>query len=500
MQHLKREREINSKALTVEELANANTILIRFAQQDAFKEELRELLRGKPLPKHSFTRRLHPFNDPMGIMRAGGRLNLSQLPYQSKHPVLLPKNHPLSQLIGEHFHRQLLHGGGRLLLSTIREEYWPLNGRNLVKSIVRHCFRCTRHRPVLARQQIGQLPSSRVTQSRPFSITGVDYAGPIYLKPIHKRAAPAKAYLCVFVCFATKAVHLEFVGDLSTPGFLAALRRFISRRGVPNHIHSDNGKNFEGAKGELAELFARFRSERDQVEITSACAPHFGGLWEAAVKSAKKHLFRQLGSTRLTFEGYYTVLTQIEAMMNSRPLLPISDDPNDLAALTPAHFLIGTSSTALPDPDYQHLPTGLLGTYQNWQQLVQKFWVHWKREYLQELMRDTKYAACNNQIHPGRLVIVADDSLPAIHWPLARIVAVHPGRDDLCRVVSLRTAKGIIKRTINKICLLPLADHPEEVQRSETTSCLVPQSAAVFDEFQRCSTRNPTNNPHASDL
>ncbi|XP_062538871.1 uncharacterized protein LOC134207166 [Armigeres subalbatus] len=104
---------------------------------------------------------------------------------------------------------------------------------------------------------------------------------------------------------------------------------------MPAHIHSDNGKNFEGAKGELVELFARFHSEREQGEISAACAlkgitwhltppkaPHFGGLWEAAVKTAKKHLFRQLGSTRLTFEGYYTVLHQIEAAMNSRPTTP----------------------------------------------------------------------------------------------------------------------------------------------------------------------------------
>ncbi|XP_062538872.1 uncharacterized protein LOC134207167 [Armigeres subalbatus] len=132
-------------------------------------------------------------------MRVGGRLNLSQLPFQSKHPALLPKNHPLSQLIAEDYHRQLLHGGGRLLLSTIREKYWPLNGRNLVKTVVRNCFRCSRYRPVLAQQQIGQLPASRVIQNRPFSITGVDYAGPLYLKPIHKRAAPAKAYLSLCV-------------------------------------------------------------------------------------------------------------------------------------------------------------------------------------------------------------------------------------------------------------------------------------------------------------
>ncbi|XP_065093149.1 uncharacterized protein LOC135713840 [Ochlerotatus camptorhynchus] len=171
--------------------------------------------------------------------------------------------------------------------------------------------------------------------------------------------------------------------------------------------------------------------------------------------------------------------------MNSRPLLPMSDDPNDLAALTPAHFLIGTSLTALPDPDYQNQPIGALGMYQNWQLLVQKFWSHWRKEHLQEMLRDTKFAARNNEIQPGRMVIVADESLPAIRWPLARIVTVHPGKDDLVRVVSLRTAKGIIKRAIHKICLLPQPACPEEEHRIEPVPCQLPQTAVVPEEDLR---------------
>ncbi|XP_058816911.1 uncharacterized protein LOC131680209 [Topomyia yanbarensis] len=242
----------------------------------------------------------------------------------------------------------------------IREEFWPPRGRRLVQSVVRNCFRCTRLNPILAQQQIGQLPAQRVIPSRPFSITGVDYAGPLYLRPIHKRAAPAKTYLCLFVCFSTKAVHLELVSDLSTQAFLCALRRFIA---------------FEGATNELAELFARFHNRAEQAEIASVCAeegitwhltppkaPHFGGLWEAAIKIAKKHLYRQFGSSRLTFEAMCTVLTQIEAIMNSRPLLPLSEDPNDLAALTPAHFLVGSSLHALPDPDLMNVPANRLNS------------------------------------------------------------------------------------------------------------------------------------------
>ncbi|XP_058827602.1 uncharacterized protein LOC131687527 [Topomyia yanbarensis] len=465
------------RSLTVDELTKSKTLLIRLAQHDDFAAEIKQLEEGNSVSKRSPLHLMSPFIDPERVLRVGGRLNLSQLPYQEKHPALIPTSHPLTRLIVEHFHRKLFHGGGRLLLTTIREEFWPPRGRKLVRSVVRNCFRCTRLNPVPAQQQIGQLPAPRVIPSRPFSVTGVDYAGPLYLRPIHKRTAPAKAYLCLFVCFATKAVHLELVSDLSTQGFLCSLRRFIARRGRPAHIHSDNGKNFEGAKNELSALFTMLQNRSQQEEISSACtaegitwhlippkAPHFGGLWEAAVKVAKKHLFRQLGSSRLSFEEMCTILTQIEAIMNSRPLLPMTEDPNDLAALTPAHFLIGSSMHALPDPDLRNIPANRLDHYQKLQMHVQQFWIHWRKEYLQELQKDTRRWIRNDEIIPGKLVIIVDDLQPPIRWPLARIESVLPGKDQLTRVVSLRTDRGIITRPITKICLLPCTTTAPEAE------------------------------------
>ncbi|XP_035904112.1 uncharacterized protein LOC118508413 [Anopheles stephensi] len=160
-------------------IAAAKTALCRLAQQDAFSLEVRHLKRGEALAKQSSLRKLSPFIDEEGLIRVGGRLKLSQLPYQSKHPVVLPKHHKLARLIAEHHHEELMHAGGRLLLSQIRESYWPLDGRRLVKSNVRNCFRCIRQDPALAQQPIGQLPPSRVTPGRPFAVTGVDYGGPL---------------------------------------------------------------------------------------------------------------------------------------------------------------------------------------------------------------------------------------------------------------------------------------------------------------------------------
>ncbi|XP_058813142.1 uncharacterized protein LOC131677376 [Topomyia yanbarensis] len=458
----------NSITLTVDEITAARFKLIALAQADVFAEEMRDLGKGYAISKRSDLRLLSPFVDPDGILRVGGRLKLSEQPYMTKHPILIPSSHPFTRLVAQHYHLKLLHGGGRVTLAAIRQEYWPIQGRRVVNSVMRNCFRCARAAPVPAKQQTGQLPLQRITPSRPFSVTGVDYAGPVYIKPIHKRAAPTKAYLSIFVCFVTKAVHIELVSDLSTPAFLSALRRFIARRGCPAHMHSDNGKNFEGARNELHALYQLLQKEKTTREIATHCAnegiqwhmippkaPHFGGLWEAAVKVAKKHLYRQLGNAMLSFEDMATVLAEIESAMNSRPLTPLTEDPNDLAVLTPAHFLIGTSQSALPDADVSQMPIGRLDHYQRLQHRAQQFWYQWKTEYLQEMQKNNKHIAPNTAFQPGRLVVVVDEFLAPVKWSLARIISTCPGPDGLTRVVELRTSKGIIRRPITKICLLP---------------------------------------------
>lgn len=472
-----------SPTLTTAQISSAEDLLVRLAQADAFRAELKDLQKGKMISKHSPICVLNPFLDPQGTLRVGGRLRLSDQPFRTKHPALLPNSHPFTRMLIRTHHVNLLHGGGQLTLARIREKYWPLHGRRTVRSVLRQCIRCARVDPVQTQQQIGQLPVPRITPSRPFTVTGIDYAGPVYLRAPHKRAPSPKAYICVFICFSTKAVHLELVSDLTTAAFMATLRRFIARRGFPAHIHSDNGKNFEGAKNELLALYKFLRSKKEMNVIESVLAnnsitwhmtppkaPHFGGLWEAAVKVAKKQLYRQLGNSRLQFEAMSTVLTQIEASMNSRPLVPLSEDPEDLTALTPGHFLIGAPMQSLPDHDVRCIPTDRLSHYQQLQQLHQNFWHRWRTEYLHELQKSQNNFRANSEIKPGRLVILVDEMQPPLKWPLARIVDIHPGEDGLIRVVTLKTNKGIVKRPIVKICMLP------QEETDENTSLLEPSA------------------------
>ncbi|XP_065082353.1 uncharacterized protein LOC135704779 [Ochlerotatus camptorhynchus] len=198
-----------SNLLTRDELTAAQSVLVKQVQADGFKEELKDLRKSNTVSKKSSIHLLSPFLDPEGIIRVGGRLNLLEQPYVNKHPILLPNPHPYTSLLAKFYHLQLIHGGGRLTLASMREKFWPTNGRRLIRSIIRACFRCARASPVPATQQLGQLPVHRISPSRPFSVTGVDFAGPLYLKPNHKRAPATKAYICIFVCFCTKAVHIE---------------------------------------------------------------------------------------------------------------------------------------------------------------------------------------------------------------------------------------------------------------------------------------------------
>ncbi|KAL6416564.1 hypothetical protein ACFW04_013921 [Cataglyphis niger] len=321
---------------------------------------------------------------------------------------------------------------------------------------------------------MGDLPRLRVTPARPFLRTGVDYAGPIQLRTTKGRGHRSyKAFIAVFVCLSTKAVHLEVVSDYSADAFLAALRRFTARRGLCRSLQSDCGTNFVGADAQLRAFFTasnpaqrriadQLANDRIQWRFNPPSAPHFGGLWEAAVKSLKHHLRRVLGESTLTYEEMSTLLAQIEACMNSRPLQALSDDPDDLAALTPGHFLVGTALNALPEPCLVDAPIGRHSRWQLLQKMRDHFWDRWSREYLHSLFQRPKWWASNKEIRIGRLCLIRSDNTPPTRWPLARIIATQPGEDGQVRVVTVRTATSELTRPIVKIVLLPESSCDEE--------------------------------------
>jgi len=374
--------------LQAEELERSMRILLAIAQREKFSEEIQQLSHGRKLSPKSKLLPLHPFLDTNGLLRVGGRLQKAQLDYSQRHPIILPKGHHLTHLIIMEEHLKNLHAGVQSLLAIIRTRYWPITGKNIIRKVLHKCIVC-RRTPV--EQLMGSLPASRVLPLPPFSTSGIDYAGPFNIKISRNKSG--KAYLCVFVCFVTKAVHLEIVSDLSTPAFLNALKRFIAKRGTCLNIYSDNGTNFVGANNALKEMYLMVNSSNAEIHnylseqaikwhFLPPQSPHMEGLWESAVKVVKNRLTKIVGSTSLIFEELTTVVTQIEAVLNSRPLTPMSSDPADLSVLTPGHFLIGRPLVAICEPDITDVSVNRLNRYQLLEQIRQNFWKRWSVEYL----------------------------------------------------------------------------------------------------------------------
>lgn len=459
--------------LTVTELNSAECFWFKHVQGQEFTKELHNLKVGEAIHKKSKLRSLNPFIHEDGTIRVGGRLHHAHISMDQRHPIVLPAKHALTKLLANHLHKVNLHVGPQALLATMRQRFWPLNGKNLAKQVVRQCIICFRVKPKNQVPLMGQLPAPRVVPSRPFLETGVDYCGPIMLRQsLNRRACIVKAYIAIFVCLATKAVHIELVCDLSTEAFLAALRRFISRRGRCKAIYCDNGTNFIGAKRVLSDFHNFITKQKNSDQLIQALipenimwhfippsSPHFGGIWEASVKSVKMHLRRIMGNACLVFEELYTLLTQIEACLNSRPLTAMSEDPSDLTALTPAHFLIGDSLVLPVEPDLPVKPISHIRRWKLVQSMYQQFWKRWSREYLTQLQQRTKWMKSTSNLKEDDLVIIKDDNLPPLLWKLGRVSQLHPGVDGVVRVVTVRTkVNTLLKRQVVKLYRLPMKD------------------------------------------
>ncbi|GFT26854.1 integrase catalytic domain-containing protein [Trichonephila clavipes] len=392
------------------------------------EEEIRSIKKQISLPPKSPLRSLHPFIDEHGLVRVGGRLQNSQLQFNSKHPIILPSQHSISELLIKEQHIAHLHAGPTLLAHVLRQSHWI----------------------------------------RPFFSCGIDYAGPVLIKCNKGRGTKStKGYIALFVCLATKAVHIEAVGDLTTDSFIAALRRFSARRGAPRHIYSDNGTNFVGARRKLDEIQKLWLSLPTNEAISyylskssidwhfiPPSSPHFGGIWESGIRSVKFHLKRVLGETILTFEELTTLLTQIEGLLNSRPLSYVNDsDIECISTLTPSHFLTGDVLLSVPE----ELPStsNHRDRWELLQNIKRGFWKKWSSEFISSLQPRKKWQDAQPNLKEDDIVLIKEEGPPGT-WPMARVLQVHPGNDGLVRVATVKTQDSVFKRPVHKLHKLPI--------------------------------------------
>ncbi|XP_018359711.1 PREDICTED: uncharacterized protein LOC108758964 [Trachymyrmex cornetzi] len=455
--------------LCAKEISETETRILKIVQAVRFPNEIKRL-EHKDSTVGGKIANLCPFLDDDGLIRVGGRLQMSNLSFARKHPILLPSRHSLTDRIIREVHETHYHAGIQTTLYALRQKFWITDGRNQVRKIIRACVRCFRFDASVVKYKMGNLPSARVRESAPFANTGIDFCGPFHIKEKrYRNRTRIKVYVCVFVCMTIKAVHLEVVSDLTSDGFIAALRRFVARRGVPEHIYSDNGTNFVGANNQLKEMYALFNSERHKDLINKfvndhkitwhfipPVAPHFGGLWESTVKIFKHHFKRVVGDALFTFEELNTFVIEIEGILNSRPITSLSSDPNDLLALSPAHYMIGRPLTALPEGDLSNVPVNRLSTWQHISKVRQDFWTRWSREYLNELQTRSKWIQDGPNLDIGTVVLIKDKNLQCYQWSLGKVTKVHPGEDGIVRAATLKTTAGETKRATKYLCPLPL--------------------------------------------
>lgn len=196
-------------SLSIEEFQESSNRLLKLAQQQDFISEITHLQKNQGLSKKSPIANLHPFLDKDGCLRVGGRIRNAAIPFEQKHPILVSHRNIMAQRLIEFEHLRLLHAGPQLVLASLRTRYWITSGRSFVKKTLRNCIRCFRANPIPLSYMMGNLPSARITPSRPFYVVGIDYAGPFFIREKSRSKTIIKSYLCVFICFATKAVHFE---------------------------------------------------------------------------------------------------------------------------------------------------------------------------------------------------------------------------------------------------------------------------------------------------
>ena len=304
---------------------------------------------------------------------------------------------------------------------------------------------------------MGDLPSSRIeVPERAFSCVGLDFAGPLTFK---NGTECVKGYIAVFICFASKAVHLEAVSSLTSDAMVAALRRFIARRGIPTQIVSD----FVGARRDLNELEkmakagAQSYSSVEWLFIPTR-SPNFGGLWEAAVKSMKHHLRRVMGNSILTYEEMTTIQCQIGQVLNNRPLMVLTNNPDDIFALTPSMLVNGSRLDAIPQPRLQKMDARghPVKRFRSLQKLLSQFWKRWSSEYVASLQPRGKWRQERANLSVDGVVLITDDDIPPLQWSIGRVMQLKLGHDGLARVAMVRTSRGGFTRPVSKLRRLPI--------------------------------------------
>ena len=473
---------------TLDASKRAEILIIRTAQEEAFADEISVLRRksgNEPESRQSLRERrtvlrksslfrLDPFLDKDGVLRVGGRIHRSDLGFEEKHPIILPKKRHMSELLIRHYHHKVYHQGRQITHRALRQAgYWVGGSHGMVSRILNSCVTCRKLRGKMLTQHMANLPKDRIEPSPPFTSIGVDVFGPwiIRTRKLRGGAAESKRWGLVFTCRSSRAIHIEVLQSMDTSSFINALRRFFAIHGPAALIRCDCGTNFVGAKTELGEAL----KEMDQASIEryvrdQGCewkfnlphASHFGGVWERQIGTIRRVLNAMLlniGSSQLDHELLVTLMAEVAGIVNNRPISAIPTDIDQPSPLTP-FMLLTTKKRPLAPPPGRFVAQDLYAR-QYWrrvQYLADQFWLRWRQEYLQNLQVRTKWRNREQNLSGGDVVLVKDNDVSRNEWPMGKIVEALTSEDGKVRKVKIMVCKEgkrkIVYCPISEIVLL----------------------------------------------
>ena len=438
--------------LTVEELKKAEILIIKHVQTTSFPNEIQNLKEEGFVTKKSDIRSLCPIINEEGLMSVGGRISEADEDI-SKHPYILSYKHPLVEKLVRYYHEKA-HVGTEWTLALIRKKFWITKARIVIKRVLKDCVTCRKlfRKPMV--QRMAELPKERLEAFQsPFTNVGLDCFGPFFVK---MGRATVKRYGCIFTCLNIRAIHLEKLNTLETDSFINGFRRFISRKGTPSKLWSDNGTNFVGAETELSRDVKDFLLKKNIAwHFNPPHASHMGGIWERQIRTVRKVLQGLLEKYPgdLTDEILETLFCEVEAMVNSRPITKLSDDENDGEAITPNQLLLIGNGPQYYPSDYKKSDL-IRRRWRFVQHLSNQFWKKWMKMYLPELQRRQKWHKEHRNLKVGDLVLLTEEITPRFLWPMGKVVEVKLGRDGLVRVVRVKTNTTTLIRPISKVISL----------------------------------------------
>ncbi|XP_065089851.1 uncharacterized protein LOC135711035 [Ochlerotatus camptorhynchus] len=451
------------------ELSDAECYLFRTAQNAVYADEITILSRNRhtenpdsSIPRSSPLFHQCAFLDEHNILRVRGRTQACPLiARDAAQPIILPREHPITQLILLDFHKRFNHQNHATTLNEVRQRYRVPRLKATYRTVRKECQECKNDRASPQPPAMSDLPPYRLAAfTRPFTYMGVDYFGPITVI-VGRRSE--KRWGVLATCLTTRAIHLELAHTLTTDSCILVIRNIMARRGTPAVIFSDRGTNFQGASKELRTVMQNIDQEQLMQEFTTPntewtfippASPHMGGAWERLIRSVKSNLYK-LPWTRLpTDEILYSTLLEIENVINSRPLTDIRMEDDESPVLTPNHFLLGSSNGMKSWVPYNNSPNVLRHNWKLSQAMVNEFWRRWLRDYLPFITRRTKWFMKVKPIHVNDVVVIVDPKAPRNSWPLGRVIATRPGQDGQVRSATVQTDHGIYERPAVKLAVL----------------------------------------------